>query len=218
MTKKESIVLVAEQAGCSVATVSNVLNNKGRVGAATRENVLLAVKDLKYQPNSMGRGLRLQQTETIGLLFYPSCSEIFRNPFYAEVVEGIEIALQKAGYDLLLSSYEASHKFSKVPDLLSRGKADGLILLGAFPLEILRAICKQKAHLVLIDSNADLPVNTIGTDGFSAELNIVKHLYSLGHRRILFLGYNFELPNIDFREQGFLAGLQQTGLKGGKKR
>ena len=217
MKNKKSIFRVAERANCSISTVSNVLNNKGRFGKETRDAVLKAVQELKYRPNSIGRSLRLQLTETLGLLFYPSCAHIFRNPFYAEVMEGLEETLLKAGYHLLLAGYEASVQNSGVPDFLRRGKVDGMILLGAFPSKIIHSIYALDTPIVLLDSNVEWPADSVVSDGFSAEVKVVKYLHSLGHRRIVLLAYNMEDYNIDSRIQGFLAGLLQMGLPGGKK-
>lgn len=212
MSNKSSIFLVAERVNCSISTVSNVLNNKGRFSEATRDAVLKAVKELKYQPNSVGRSLRLQRTETLGLLFYPSCAQVFRNAFYAEVMEGLEETLLNAGYHLLLAGYEMSTRGSEVPDFLRRGKVDGLILLGAFPSQIIRSFCEINTPIILLDSNAEWPVDSVVSDGFSAEVNVVNRLHELGHKRMVMVSYAMEDYNIDQRVQGFQAGLKQLGL------
>lgn len=214
MADPVSIFSVAKKAGCSIATVSNVLNRKGRVGEKTRETVLRAVEALGYVANSAGRNLRINRSETIGLLFYPSCAEIFRNSFYAEITAGLEERLTKAGYHLLLASYEASVIHTAVPDFLVRGKVDGMILLGAFPKKIIRRFCATDTPLLLLDANLDLPVDSVVTDGLAAGQGIVEHLVALGHRRMVWLGYNLEDYNIDLRREGFLAAARQHGLPG----
>ena len=202
-------------AQCSIATVSNVLNNKGRVGEQTRITVLETVKKLGYRTNSVGRNLRRRQTEILGLLFYPSCAQVFRNPFYAEVMEGLEEGLLSSGYHLLLAGYEASVRESNLPEFLQRGKVDGLILLGRFPSDVIRRFSKMDKPLLLLDSNFEGPVDSVVSDGFSAELQAVDHLAKCGHREILMLAYDHEDYNIDQRVQGFVAGLERNGLKGG---
>jgi LacI family transcriptional regulator len=157
----------------------------------------------------------LQRTETLGLIFYPSCAEIFRNPFYADVMEGLEAALLKAGYSLLLAGFDTSS--IEAPGFLQQGKVDGLILLGRFPSEIIQRFCQFGTPLVLLDSNAGWSADSVVSDGFSAEVNVVAHLHRLGHRQIRFLAYSHEDSNIDLRVQGFLEGLRQMGLPGGTK-
>ena len=216
MKEPVSIFSVAERANCSISTVSNVLNNKGRFSESTREAVLQAVRELGYRIDSAGRNLRLRRTETLGLLFYPSCAQVFRNPFYAEVMEGLEEKLLSVGYHLLLAGYEASTRDSHVPDFLRRGKVDGMILLGAFPAAIIHSFCELNTPLVLLDSNVDLPVDSVVSDGFMAEVNVVDHLVEMGHRRIVMLAYDMEDSNIDLRVQGFFEGMRKHDLPGGK--
>jgi LacI family transcriptional regulator len=213
MSENTSIFSVAKRANCSIATVSNVLNGKGRVGPKKRQAVLKAVQETGYQPNSVGRSLRIRRTETLGLLFYPSCAQIFRNPFYAEVMEGLEETLLNTGYHLLLAGYEASVRSSEVPDFVQRGKVDGMILLGAFPEKIIHNFCDLSTPLVLLDSNGEWPVDSVVSDGFSAEVKIVSHLAERGHKEIVMLAYAMEDYNIDLRIKGFHAGLQKCGLR-----
>ncbi len=212
MSEPVSIHAVAKKAHCSIATVSNVLNRKGRVGEKTRQKVLAAVESLGYVTNSAGRNLRINRSETIGLLFYPSCAEIFQNTFYAEITAGLEECLTQAGYHLLLASYEASVAHTRVPDFLVRGKVDGMILLGAFPKKIIRRFCVTETPLLLLDANVDLPVDSVVTDGLAAGEAIVEHLVALGHRRFVWIGYTHEDDNIRLRKQGFLDALRRRNL------
>src|SRR5476651_837398 len=187
MDKRVSIFAVAQKAKCSIATVSNVLNNKGRVGPKKRKVVLRAVKELGYQASSAGRNLRIRRAEMLVLLFYPSCAQIFKNPFYAEIMEGLEEGLTQQGYHLLLAGYQLSVADSPVPDFLVQGKVDGMILLGRFPSQIIQTFCKASSPLLLLDSNVESAIDSVISDGFTAEVNVVNHLVSLGHQNILML-------------------------------
>jgi LacI family transcriptional regulator len=216
MDRRVSIFAVAQKAKCSIATVSNVLNNKGRVGPKRRKVVLRAVEELGYQVSSAGRNLRIRRSEMLGLLFYPSCAQIFKNPFYAEIMEGLEEGLTKEGYHLLLAGYQLSVADSPVPDFLVQGKVDGMILLGRFPSQIIQNFCKASSPLLLLDSNVESAVDSVISDGFTAEINVVNHLALLGHRNIVMLAYDMEDYNIDLRIQGFLSGMSMCGLDGGE--
>ena len=107
-----SIKEIAKLAGYSIATVSNTLNNKGRIRPEVRKKILDICQKHGYIPNSAGRNLRRQKNETIGLMFYPSSSAIFRNVYYAEIMEALEIELEQAGYDL---SYRGTTIQSNTP-------------------------------------------------------------------------------------------------------
>lgn len=215
MERRVSIFAVAKKAKCSIATVSNVLNNKGRVGPKRRKVVLKAVEELGYQVSSAGRNLRIRRSEMLGLLFYPSCAQIFKNPFYAEIMEGLEEGLTNEGYHLLLAGYQVSVADSPIPDFLVQGKVDGMILLGRFPSQVIQNFCKASSPLLLLDSNVESAIDSVISDGFTAEINVVNYLASMGHRNIVMLAYDMEDHNIDLRVQGFLNGLSMCGLPGG---
>jgi LacI family transcriptional regulator len=215
MDKRVSIFSVAQKAKCSIATVSNVLNDKGRVGPKKRKMVLRAVEELGYQVSSAGRNLRIRKSEMLGLLFYPSCAQIFKNPFYAEIMEGLEEGLTKEGYHLLLAGYQVSVADSPIPDFLVQGKVDGMILLGRFPSQIIQNFCKASSPLLLLDSNVESAVDSVISDGFTAESNVVSYLVSQGHKNIVMLAYDMEDYNIDLRVQGFLSGMSMCGLDAG---
>ncbi|PTX99682.1 hypothetical protein DB346_17825 [Verrucomicrobia bacterium LW23] len=215
MPDRLSIFEVAKQANCSIATVSNVLNNKGRVSAQKRKDIMKIVTAVGYRVNSAGRNLRMKRTEIFGLLFYPSCAEIFGNPFYAEVMGGLERRLTQAGYHLLLAGYEAATSTSPIPDFLRTGKVDGIILLGRFPTEIIRSFSRLKTPLLLLDSNAEWPLDSVVSDGFSGGVQLVRHLAEKGHKRAVMLAYAWEDYNIDLRIQGFRTGLREFGLDEG---
>ena len=214
--KRVSIHEVARQSGCSIATVSNVLNDKGRVGAEQRAAVLKAVKALNYVPDVSGRSLRLGRTESVGLLFYPSCARLFRNPFYAEVMEGLEEEFTKQRYHLLLAGFEISEMYAQSSAQLLQGRVDAIALMGGFPYHIIQELSRYPKHLVLIDTDADdLPLDSVVSDGLSSSRMVVAHLAELGHRRLLMTAYDMEDYNIDMRIRGFQQALAQHDLPQG---
>ena len=97
-TKKATIVDVARAAGVSVATVSRVVNGNYPVKSETRERVQAAIEAVQYVPNVQARELNMQRSSTIGVVV-PG----LYNMFFAEVIDGIEKAVRKEGFTLLLS-------------------------------------------------------------------------------------------------------------------
>jgi len=211
--KRITITDVARACGCSIATISLVLNGRGKVSAATKKRVLKTAERLGYVPNLAGRSLRTQRTNTIGLFFYPSCAQLFRNVFYAEIMESLEQRLGGVGYDLLLCGSDFSRDENRPVSLLTRRRVDAAIMLGAFPSKLIERLHRLKTPLLLLDSNHDeLPIDSVTTDGFSAGKMVVGHLYERGHRNILMLAYDLEDYNIDMRARGFLAALKEHQL------
>ncbi|MDI9228525.1 LacI family DNA-binding transcriptional regulator, partial [Serratia bockelmannii] len=76
---------VARLAGVSTSTVSHVINNNRFVSEQVREKVEQAIRELNYAPSALARSLKINQTRTIGMLLTASS-----NPFYSEVVRGVE--------------------------------------------------------------------------------------------------------------------------------
>ena len=84
-TKRATIRSVAERAGVSIATVSNVLNGNGRVGTESRRRVLEAVEALAYRRNSLASSLRSRRSRLIGLVI-PDIT----NSFFAAIAYDLE--------------------------------------------------------------------------------------------------------------------------------
>jgi LacI family transcriptional regulator len=208
-----SIVDVARECDCSIATVSLVLNGRGKISEATKKRVIRVVARMGYVPNLAGRSLRSRRTNTIGLFFYPSCAQLFRNVFYAEIMEALEQHLGDAGYDLLLAGGDFTRKETRSVSLITQRRVDAAVMLGAFPFKQLEHVGKVGMPFLLLDSNIDeLPIDSVTTDGFTAGRMVVDHLYAKGHRRIVMLAYNLEDYNIDMRANGFLSGLNHYDL------
>lgn len=208
-----SIHDVARAAGCSIATVSCSLNNTGRVRPETRARVLEVCRRMGYTPNAKGRQLRLQRTETIGLLFYPSCARLFRNVFYTEIMEGFEEALIAHRQHLLLGSFELQAGAGASPAFISQGRVDGLVVLGGMPKSAIDLLAGLGVPLLLLDTDADhLKADSVTSDGQAAGVAVVDLLVARGHRRIVMLDYEREDFNAAQRAAGFRAGLKKHRL------
>ncbi|BCS89804.1 substrate-binding domain-containing protein [Pseudodesulfovibrio sediminis] len=116
---------VAKLAGVSTSTVSHVLNGTRFVREETCERVENAVRELSYRPSSIARSLKVQQTKTLGMLVTAS-----RNPFFAEVVHGVERQCYKRGYTLFLCNTEGDvQRMEANLDALEEKRVDGMLLL-----------------------------------------------------------------------------------------
>lgn len=205
---------VAREANCSIATVSCTLNGRGRIGKATQKRVRETCKELGYFPRSAGRNLRSQSTETIGILFYPSCAHIFRNIFYSEIMEGLEEHLTTASYNLLLAGYDISTQQGELPKFIREGSVDGLILMGGCPDEFAKRLSKASLPFLLLDT--DIPgggTDSVTSDGFHAMIDMVSYLHGKGHRNLMMIGHDDENYNERIRSMGFEAECRRLGLE-----
>jgi LacI family transcriptional regulator len=208
-----SIFDIARATNCSIATVSCAINGKGRVSALTRKRILEACTALGYAPNAAGRHLRLQRTETVGLLLYPTCASEFRNSFAADVIEGLENRLIAANYHLLLGGYHPQVTAGALPQFIGQGRVDGVILLGKYPSAILAALRHVPVPMLILDSEDERgAIDSITTDGYAAGRQAVSYLVERGHRRIVMLAYDHDFHNPVQRRRGFLESMTTHGL------
>ncbi|EBR0130545.1 transcriptional repressor PurR, partial [Salmonella enterica subsp. enterica serovar Ajiobo] len=116
---------VARLAGVSTSTVSHVINNNRFVSDGVRKKVNDAIAELNYAPSALARSLKMNRTNTIGMLVTTS-----NNPFYAEVVRGVERSCYERGYSLILCNTEGDHKrMNSSLETLLQKRVDGLLLM-----------------------------------------------------------------------------------------
>ncbi|KDE36753.1 ribose operon transcriptional repressor RbsR [Kosakonia radicincitans] len=116
---------VARVAGVSTSTVSHVINKDRFVSDAVREKVEAAIKTLNYAPSALARSLKINQTRTIGMLITAST-----NPFYSELVRGVERSCFERGYSLVLCNTEGDEqRMNSNLETLMQKRVDGLLLL-----------------------------------------------------------------------------------------
>jgi LacI family repressor for deo operon, udp, cdd, tsx, nupC, and nupG len=174
---------VARLAGVSIATVSRALATPDKVSTETRLKVLAQVERTGYRPNLLARNFRSKRAYSIVVLV-PNIA----NPFFAEVIRGIEQIAQQRGYAVLLGDTEGREdRENYYVGLVETHQADGLIQLHA---RIPHAAIAQDGKSVLIpfvnacECMQDIPAPTIKVDNLGAARALSSHLISLGHRRI----------------------------------
>jgi DNA-binding LacI/PurR family transcriptional regulator len=155
-----------------------------KVSKHRRRAVLEAAKDLGYQPHIMARSLASRTSNIVGVMV----SDL-RNPFFADVVEGMDAAAQDAALELILNTghRSAARERTALESLLSF-RPGGIILLSpVLPAAAIRDAAQQ-GPVVLISRSSTIPdVDTVNDDGEIGAALAVDHLVSLGHRRIVHL-------------------------------
>ncbi|PSW28891.1 transcriptional repressor PurR [Photobacterium phosphoreum] len=117
---------IAKLAGVSTSTVSHVINKTRFVSEAISERVNNAVKELHYNgPSVLARSFKVNRTKTLGMLVTTST-----NPFFGEVVKGVERSCYQNGYSLILCNTEGDHqRMRESINTLLQKRVDGLILM-----------------------------------------------------------------------------------------
>lgn len=195
---------VAARADVSTATVSHVLNGKGRAGAKTREKVMAAVRALNFRPNGNAASLRSRKSRLVGLVV-PSLT----NAFFARMASEFEQLAFSNGYELaiIISDEDAKMERSRILTLLSR-QLDGLIVYPASDLSIGEGLNPQiLPPTVVMDRGLGIKdVDSVGLMNEEAGRLVARELLALGHRRIGVL-----LPNVDLAaSRDRVIGIEKT--------
>jgi len=205
---KVTIRDVAAKAGVGIATASRALNDEPEVSEATRQRVLEAASNLGFRRSSVALGLKRGTTDNIGVAIMSRHAPVVLNPFYMEVIGGIEEVLEAADKHLVLSSLK---RREDLLDLASEGRVDGLLVVGCdVSDEILAALRERQVPVVLID-NAFPGLPSVVTDHEQAGRLAALHLLACGRSRFAFVSENLDNPNFGARLAGFRAELEAAG-------
>lgn len=203
---------VAQRAGVSIKTVSNVVNNYQHVTPKMRAKVQQAIDELGYRPNLTARHLRKGRTGIIALAV-PE----FGNPYFAELVSEVVDAAARHDYTVLVD-HTAGLREKEL--LVCQGfrshVIDGLIL-SPIHLETEDLMARtETAPLVLLgEREYEAPYDHIAIDNVAAAREAVAHLVALGHRRIAFLGSRTgqERQPAHLRLRGWREELAASGIE-----
>lgn len=189
---------IAAEAGVSLMTVSNVVNGKqSRVSAATRERIMRIVKERGYVPSASARSLAARSSRLVGLLV-PAKDEasLTIDPHTVEVVGMLERELRRLDYHLMLRGIA---RRAEITEALRSWNLDGAVLLGFQDAEIdrLKPDAVGKVAMVAMDSYSENPLALeVRSDDFGGAELAVRHLVSLGHKKIAFAGPAFSATGV----------------------
>lgn len=195
-----SIRDVAQLAGVSVGTVSNVLNDSPRVSPDTVVRVRAAITELGYVRNEAARQLRAGRSSSVGLVVLD-----VRNPFFTDVARGAEDEAARSGLSVILgNSDEDAARESAYLDLFEEQRVHGILISPYGDIaERLAALRRHGTPVVLVDrASGDADVSSVSVDDRAGGRLAVEHLLGAGRRRIAFAGGRFEILQIADRLAG----------------
>lgn len=217
MARRVTLEDIARESAVSLATVSLVLRNKPGINEETRRRVLLAAQRLGYR-RSNGEGVPPLRLQRIGVLIKTRAGDPPQtNPFYAQVLAGIEAACRRLQINLLLATVpvdEDNHP-EEVPRMLLEDELDGLLLVGAFvDATISRLLARPGRPVVLVDAYAsDAGYDSVISDNFRGAYDAVSYLIARGHRHIGLIGsLPHTYPSLEERRRGYLQALQDHAI------
>ncbi|GAA2784445.1 LacI family DNA-binding transcriptional regulator [Crossiella cryophila] len=199
---------VAARAGVSRALVSLVMRGSPKVSEQRRTAVLKAAEELGYSPHAMARSLASRTSTVLGVMV----SDL-HNPFFAEVVDGVDAAARAEGFDLIINTggRSAARERGALTSLLSFRPA-GLVLLGPVVSASAIGAAAEQVPVTLVSRSSRLStVDTVNDDGEVGSLLAVDHLVALGHRRIVHLDGGGGSQSA-LRRRGYELAMRRHGL------
>jgi len=200
---------IARDLGISAVTVSKVLRGHPDIGQATKERVLQRVKELKYRPNLLARGLVTGRTSLIAYLV-PDLV----HSFFAEVAVSLSEALRKQGYSMIIAWTEedAELQASEMQHLLSLGIDAMIVATSGDDVSSFRMLEEQGVPYVLFDRDVpELKAPFVGGDDVMMGKMATKHLIDIGCKRIAHVCGPSMSPG-HRRLEGYKLALQEAGM------
>jgi len=212
---------IAEEAGVSTATVSNVIN--GNVARVSRENaarIKKIIKKKQYVPNSSARTLAAKSSRIIaGVIIGGRGVNMLKDSYNAEFFGELVCAVQERGYYLMIR-YENSYE--ELLQSLRSWNIDGAVFVGTPDAYIKKIREDIQIPLIFTDSYTNQKkINNVSINDFKGGLLAAEHFLRKGHTQLGFAGYGFEKQEknvVTERLAGFLSALGERGIKVQKKR
>lgn len=216
MRSRSTIGDVALRAQASKATVSYVLNGRGkaeRISEDTIRRVLHAAESLGYRPNALARMLATQRTQLLAVVFQRGHFFSSWSPFVAEVMRGVASASVELGFDLMMHTRDLEEEVEA--DAITDGRLDGALVLRDDDDPVLSALLERGFPFVRFFSRSDDPqVPYVDCDNLAGGRLAAEHLIRLGHRRLIMVRGNIRSTSSNDRLAGFRAAIQDSGLGG----
>lgn len=201
---------IAKLAGVSTSTVSHVINQSRFVSEAISERVNQAASQLNYTPSALARSLKVNRTNTIGMLVTNST-----NPFFGEVVKGVERSCYHQGYNLILCNTEGDHeRMRQSINTLLQKRVDGLILMCS---------SLEGERIDIFDKYPDIPVvvmdwgpmlftsDKIQDNSLRGGYLAAKYLIDCGHTQVGCITGPLAKHQAQMRYEGYKRAMNEAG-------
>ena len=207
--RRVTIKDVAVEAGVAVGTVSRVLSGRGYASDESRRRVLRAAKELGYRPHGLARSLKLQRTDTVGLLI----TDIV-NPFYSLLAAGVLECARKLGYHVIVAATDEEPELEReYLEVLMEERAAGVIAVPTGKnVRCWREALELGTEVVLVDREVSglAEADVVLVDNVRGAQDAVAHLLDLGHRRIGVITGPLETTTGAGRLEGYRRAHQQA--------
>lgn len=179
---------IARLSGCSVSTISRVINDRPDVRPETKEKVLQMMRESGFVPNTNARQLKIQQSRSLVFVVKGT-----RNLFFSDFLVQLQRAATLYGYSGIVSYLdENANEIDAAQKILREIKPKGMIFLGGSVANFQQGFANITVPSVLttlVSDELDFPnLSMVGVDDRAAARTAVSHLIAQGHRKIAVLG------------------------------
>ncbi len=207
-----SIKDIARAAGVSYSTVSRALNDSPLISQLVRDNIRQIAKSMGYTPNALAQSLHSHQTNSVGLVI-----TTIADPFFADIVLGVEYVARNAGISVFLSSSNNDPEEEiQIIETFGRRRVDGVIVassrIGPGYAERLGQI---RIPVIVVNTEAQGDQNnlfSVSVNDYLGACQAVQYLIGLGHRKIGYLGANNRPGSNGLRLNGYQATMKKNGI------
>lgn len=202
-----SIKNIAEAANVSPSTVSRALNNHPRISDKTKEQIRTLAAEMGYVPSAIARDLVGQRSATIGVAIAD-----FLDPFYSEIISGIEDVAVARNYQVFVSSfYRDKQRELALLNAFYERRFAGIIVSGSLVDNEYLVLPQHDAMPVVLINCPSYPSSVSADKALGARL-AVEHLIELGHRRIAYVRQGFNSETAQLRLKSFRETLNEHGI------
>ena len=202
---------VARRTGVSHSTVSRALRGNSLISFETAERIRQAAQEMGYQPSAAARSLKTNRTQVLGVIV-----SSIADPFFGEILNGIEACAQERGYSLFIAASQHDPvKERQIVQTMMEQRTDGVIICSSsFSAEQGRQLLSYGFPVVAVNHQAAESFHySIYHDDVDGSRQVTKHLISLGHKNIAYLGNEQSGRTTMDRLSGFKHAIMEAGLK-----
>ena len=207
---------VAALAGVSPSTVSRTCKDHPSISRETKEKVRYAMAQLGYEPNLSSAAAASQASQLIGIILPPSIKDVYENAFYLETLRGISQFCNGREYiSTLVTGQDDKEILRAIQILVKDERFGGFILLYSRVNDpIIDYLYENGILYVLIGKAKQFANQTIyiDNDNLLAGQEATEYLYSLGHRKIAYVGSEYSLLFSAERKAGYQMALAKHDL------
>ncbi len=208
-----SIKDIADAAGVTHPTVSRALNNSTLISEPTRTRIQRIAREMGYTPDAVAQSLQTRRTHIIGLVVAS-----IGDPFFADLVKGVEEVARPAGFSVFLnSSRNDPEQEIQVIETFHRQRVDGILVASSrIGTEHVERLARINVPVVLVNSQAEGEhdfLHSIAVDDRVGARRAVEHLIELGHRRIAYIGVTNRPKSNKRRLRGYQDALEAAGIE-----